>query len=103
MIFSVIHILGIFTVPVSGTWRVRFNVQSMMNSNEEKLLWVYLNSEAVSESLHKSYNSNAGQVTYTGGREIVLDASEGDTISLRTTTMQGIFWEISMCLEYQPN
>ena len=89
-------------MPVSGIWRVSFNVQSMMNSGEEKLLWVYINSEPVAESLHKSYNSNDGQVTYTGGRDIILDVSEGDNISLRTTKMQGNFWEISMCLEYQP-
>ena len=72
-----------------------------MLEKEENIVWVYINDWAVPESLHKSYFSNAGEVTYTGGREILLEASEGDTISLRTTTMQGNFWEILMCLEYQ--
>ena len=76
-----------------------------MLEKEENIVWVYINDWAVPESLHKSYFNNAhnaGEVTYTGGREIFLNADEGDTISLRTTTMQGNFWEILMCLEYQP-
>ena len=73
-----------------------------MLDHEENIVWVYVNDKAVPESLHKSYYSNSGEVTYTGGREVILDVDEGDTISLRTTTMQGTFWEILMCLEYQP-
>ena len=92
-------------MPLSGIWKVSFSLQSKMVDHKENIVWVYVNEKAVTESLHKSYFSNShnsGEVTYTGGREIILDVDEGDTISLRTTTMQGNFWEILMCLEYQP-
>ena len=90
-------------MPVSGIWKVSFSLQSRVYSGQENIVYLYHNNEAVIWSLHKTRSSNDREVFSTGGREIILDARKGDTISLRTTRLEGDLFEILLCLEYQPS
>ena len=96
------HISGIFTVPVFGIWKVSFSLQSRVLGKEENIVWLYHNNERVTWSLHKT-RSNNDEIYSTGGREIILDAQEEDTINLGTTTMERDLYEILLCLEYYPS
>ena len=98
---DICHISGIFTVPVSGTWRVTYSLYSRVNSGDINSAYLYTNGDQVAESQHWT-NSETGEVWSTGGREVTREFSQGDKIDLRTTSMDGEYWRINFCAEYVP-
>ncbi len=83
-------------MPVSGSWRLSFSLRSYVQSGKENWAFLYLNGEALPESLHYTYSSSHT----TGGRVVTLEANAGDTITLRTTRMDGDYVRIIFCAEY---
>ena len=93
------YISGIFTVPMSGAWKVTFGLKSVTKSGEWNSVFLYLNGQPLQESLHHTYNSDSGTVTSTSGRGVTREANAGDTIELRTS-VDGAYAYINFCAEY---
>merc|ERR1712110_721260 len=92
---------GIFTVPVSGAWRVTYSMYSTVDSGDLNFCYLYRNGERLDETSHTT-NSESGTVRSTGGRVVTLEASAGDKIEIRTETMRGSYYDILYCAEYIP-
>ena len=93
-------ISGIFTVPVSGAWRVSFSMQSQVQSKEANHAFLYLNGDQLPESKHDTYSSSS--LVTTSGREVILEARKGDSIKLKMKRGWGYngYWDTSFCAEY---
>ena len=92
-------ISGVFTVPVSGVWRVSYSLYSVVNGGDYNWAWIYHNNAQQGETQHSTW-SNSGQVISTGAREVTLNARRWDSIYLRTTVMLGEYVDISICFEF---
>ena len=97
------HITGIFTVPVSGVWRVRFSLYSYLDSSQVHESYLYLNDGQLGETLHSTYSQN-GLAASTSGREWTMEASVGDAITLRATRMDAGgdsgYYRMNFCVEF---
>ena len=74
---------------------------SYVNSTETNIGHLYHNDVVLEESRHKTHSSS-GLVACTGGRELTLKASAGDSISLKTSAMDGDYWRVMTCFEFLP-
>ena len=92
--------LGVFTVPVTGVWRVSFSLTSDVNTGNVNWVYIYHNQEKIVEAEHSAYNENNGIVSSTGGRELITRAERGDTFHLGTKGMKGGFYNIITCFEF---
>lgn len=91
---------GIFTLPVPGAWRVTYSLWSQVDSGDFNFAWLLLNGKKfLSESVHRT-SSKSCKVDSTGGRMVILEASAGETIELRTTRMDLNWQYIYFCAEY---
>ena len=93
-------------MPVNGTWRVSYDLTSVTQRGQVNRVFVYFNDEKLWKTEHHTTiemdaNSN-GLVRSSGGREWNLDASAGDTIDLRATSMGGMFWYMNFCIQFIP-
>ena len=88
-------------MPISGAWRVSFSLRSFVDSREGNYAYITVNGEQVTESFHSTY-SDSGKVGSTGGREVTLEVSAGDSITLETTTMEGSFYDVLTCFNFIP-
>ena len=70
-----------------------------MIRDEVNVAWLYKNGYSLQGTEHYSASSD-GWVTSTGGRVVTLEANAGDTITLRTTRMDGDYVRIIFCAEY---
>ena len=66
---------GIFTVPVSGAWRVTFSMGSVVWRDQGNMVYLYLNDDQVLESQHDTYSDDSGVVWSTSGRELTREVS----------------------------
>lgn len=96
-----------FTVPVTGVWRVSFSLWSYVDTNEYNYVYIYHNQQEIGETEHKTHwgSSMTGwmastyRVISTGGRELVTRAVRGDTFHLSTRGM-GYYNNIITCFEF---
>ena len=88
-------------MPLSGSYRVSYSMLSYVNSDQTNIVHLHHNDLALEESRHKTHSSS-GLVASTGGRELIVEASAGDSISLRTSTMDGEYWRVMTCFEFLP-
>ena len=93
------RIAGIFTVPVSGVWRVTFSMQSLVNTGEYNNAFLYENNYKRWETEHGTHSAS-GRVRSTGGREWTLEARAGQFFYLKADSMDGIYLDINFCAEY---
>ena len=84
---------------MSGAWRVTFNMESRVESENYNISHLYLNGYKLEGTMHKTY-SKSGEVKSTSGRVVTIEASAGDTIELRTDPNQGSYYYINFCAEY---
>ena len=98
---DIFNILGIFTVPMSGVWRVTFSMMAGMITGHDNRAFLFINGDQVDESLYYTY-SQTGLMHSTGGRELSREFNQGDTIELRATGMDGYYFYINYCAEYVP-
>ena len=96
---DIFHITGIFTVPVSGAWRLSYSLRSSVYSGDTNYCYLYLNGDRLDETEHDTYSSS-GQVSSTSGRVVTVEATAGDKIEVRADRMDGIYYEILYCAEY---
>ena len=88
-----------FTVPVTGVWRVSFSLRSRVNTGEVNDVFIYHNQQKIEETRHETYSRDE-LVNSTGGRELVTRAERGDTFHLSTWRMDGWFFHIITCFEF---
>ncbi len=98
---DICHISGIFTVPVSGAWRVSYSMRSRVDSWQSNTAYLHMNGDILYGTEHVTY-SESGVVSSTGGRVVTLEASAGDKIELRATSMSSRYYENLYCAEYIP-
>ena len=95
-------LLGVFTVPVAGVWRVSFSLVSTLDSGQfghYNYVYIYHNQQKIEETRHSTHSKDA-LVFSTGGRELITRAEQGDTFHLGTMKMDYIFYEIITCFEF---
>ena len=85
---------------MSGIWRVSYSIRFSLEGDRRTNAWLYHNGDQIPETWHYS-GVSGGWVTTVGGREVFLQAQEGDSITLRTGGMGGNFDQIETCVEYQ--
>ena len=90
---------GVFTVPVTGVWRVSFTLRSEVTSGQWNNVYVYHNLQKIEETRHETYSRDE-LVNSTGGRELITRAEQGDTFHLGTGGMRGSFDRIITCFEF---
>ena len=88
-------------MPISGSWRVSYSHYSEVDSGEINLAFIYLNGEPVPESRYYTY-INGARVISTGGREVTLEASAGDTITLHTSALDRYIAGVLTCFSFIP-
>ena len=88
-------------MPISGSWRVSFSMRSRVDSGEDNRAWINVNGRSVYETEYYT-SSSSGVVTSTGGRELTLQASAGDSITLETNRLDGYFYEVQTCFDFIP-
>ena len=91
---------GVFTVPVTGVWRIFFSLKSGVNTGQENFVSLYHNQEKIEESRHASY-SQFYWVASTGGRELIMKAEQGDTVFLGTEKLDNGYYGIITCFEFE--
>merc|ERR1711971_140108 len=91
---------GVFTVPVAGVWRVTYSLFSRVHSNEDNQVYVYFNGNQLWESVHYTHSSS-GTDFHSGGREVTVSAGNGDTIYLKTGTMERHVETIYFCVAFE--
>ena len=84
---------------MTGTWRISFSMRSNVYTGDGNYAYLYHNGERLPETEHETY-SDSGTVYSTGGREILVTAQQGDTLTLRTTALKFYFYNILSCFEY---
>ena len=90
---------GVFTVPLTGVWRVSFSLRSYVNTGQKNWVYIYHNQQKIGETYHYTY-SEYYKMYYTGGRELITRAEQGDTFHLGTWGMGGNFYQIITCFEF---
>ena len=95
------NISGIFTAPISGTYTVSYSLSSSVNNDYYNYAFLSHNGAKIYETEHRTMAASAN-VDSTGGRLVYIQAQEGDTISLRTTTDDSTYglYNILTCFEY---
>ena len=88
-----------FTVPVTGVWRVAFSLQSGVGPEKENIVYIYHNKQQIEEARHATWSQHQ-VATSTGGRELFTRADQGDTFHLGTGTMDFYFLKIIACFEF---
>ena len=86
-------------MPVSGAWKLTYNLQSRVDSGEQNIAYLFINGDQLDETEHKTY-SGSDFVRFTSGRVVTLEVSVGDKIEIRTTRMENWYYKIMFCAEY---
>ena len=86
-------------MPQTGTWRISFSIYSRVDTGEANLAYLYHNGQKMAETVHAT-TSGKGEVDSTGGREILMRAEQGDSLTLRTGGLDHAFYRIMTCFEF---
>ena len=73
---------------MNGTWRISFSMESIVNNGDNNYAYLYHNGEQMPETEHDR------------GREILMTAQQGDTLTLRSGRVDYRFYNIITCFEY---
>ena len=94
-----------FTAPRAGVYLITFSYRSSNDPGQGTTVYIYKNGHQMSETLHNTYFSIAGNgwVQSTGGRAVYQRLGAGDTLTLQTTTVTGNMYNIIFCVEFINN
>ena len=73
---------------------------SSVYTREHNYAYLYINGQKMEETQHGTHYGGSGSMRYTGGREVMVRAQQGDTLHLGTTTVDYGFWYINICFEF---
>ena len=88
-----------FTVPLTGVWRISFSLISQVGTRQENNVFIYKNQQRIGETQLGTY-SEYKEVWFTAGRELITRAERGETFLLGTGRMWRSFWRINTCFEF---
>ena len=86
---------------MSGVWKVSYSMYSRVYSEEWNHAYIFHNGAAMRETVHYT-SSGYYFVRSTSGRQVIMEASAGDSITLRTTGVDGDYEHILLCFEFIP-
>ena len=88
-------------MPKTGTWTISYSLRSGVYGNKYSYAYLYHNEEQIPETVHITY-ANDAFVWSTSGREILMRAEQGDTLTLRSGGMYlpDGFKNIMTCFEF---
>ena len=86
---------------MSGTWRVTYSMKSGVRDGHGNWAYLFINDGRVEHSEHWTDSSSA-TVQSTSGRQVYVEATQGDNIELRATIMEDDYYRIYFCAEYIP-
>ena len=92
-------ILGTFTVPVSGAWRVWYNFWSSTDKEKRNVGAIYKNSKKIEETEYRTSGWNSG-LWETVGKELLFHAKKGDTFFLKTEATDNGIYNVNTCFEF---
>ena len=75
-------------------------MESYVFTGKNNFAFIYHNGQEMEETVHYTYYGGSGSMHYTGGREVMVRAHQGDTLHLGTTTVDYGFWYINICFEF---
>ena len=75
-------------------------MRSYVHTGDANDAYIYHNNQRMEETLHDTYYGGSGYMVYTGGREVMVRAQQGDTLHLGTTTVDDYFRFIIVCFEF---
>ena len=90
---------GVFTVPLTGVWKVSFSLYSYVSTGQINDVFIYHNQQKIEETWHRT-GSKYYTVRSTGGRELITRAEQGDTFHLGTYRIGGLVDNIIACFEF---
>ena len=80
--------IGVFTVPVTGMWRVSFTQSGWRKTETEWAnIFIFHNNQRIEKNFHNTGTTRRnwkefGNVLSTRGRELIIEAKQGDTFHL---------------------
>ena len=86
-----------FTVPVTGVWRVSYTLRSYVDTGKYIHVYLYHNWKVITETQYHAFSDE--EVRSTGGRELFTRASKGDTFHLHAYYMNSKVLEVITCFE----
>ena len=89
---------GVFTVPVTGVWRVSFSLVSQTDDKHDNYIFIFHNQQKIEETVLHTFSNQ--YVYSTGGRELITRAERGDIFHLGTEKMDDEFYKIITCFEF---
>ena len=94
---------GVFTVPQTGEWRVSFSLGSKLGISDQSNYVCIVQNKRITEcwyetTVHSQYHDDDGITT--GGRDLVLRAVKGDTLSLHAFYVDNSLRSIITCFEF---
>ena len=103
-----LHVTGVFTAPVSGTWSISYNLIvtdfcSTNNNYADAELFIYKNGKSLGESRFSSHiplDINDLDYDSTGGRTFTMHLDEGDTLYLASTRLTARIVNILTCFTF---
>ena len=86
-------------MPVSGVWKMSYNMESRVDNWEQNRAFLYTNGEELDEAIHYT-NSQGAAVYSTSGRLVTLKASAGDKIEIKADRMDGWYKYVLFCADF---
>ena len=75
-------------------------MMSQVYTGQRNIAWLYHNGQRMEETRHGTHYSENSDIEYTGGREVMVRAQQGDTLHLGTATMGYNFYYIRTCFQF---
>ena len=87
-------------MPRAGLWRVSFSMESGVYTGQRNYAYIYHNNQRMGETEHYTYYGGIRGMEYTGGREVMVRAQQGDTLHLGTGRLDDAFYDVNICFEF---
>jgi len=94
---------GVFTAPLQGVYTVTWSLYADNDDWDPAVqIYLYKNGNRMDESYHRSYYTGpSGQVWDQGGRSLVLQLAEGDTVKLYCENCSAGVYRITFCISME--
>jgi len=94
---------GVFTAPLRGLYTATWSLVARNSAGESAVeIYLYLNGNRMDRSKHVSYyTGHSGHVSDQGGRSLVLQLAEGDTVKLYCEDCSAMVGQITFCISME--
>ena len=93
-----------FTAPRAGVYLITFSYRGYNAHGKRTEVYMYKNGGRLDETRFLTYyTGSSGQVDSTGGRSVYQKLEAGDTLNLKTSTVDGTMYNIMFCVQFINN